>query len=281
MNYGNFLQIEQSDIDNHRRVWGAIRDRAQAEGRAQIVHMLFHHRLHGATRLGGARCAVYGYVPKAADGVFVGAEATGREVSRGPAPSHRVRYDLAPDPARSPEEIASVEDCPRTSPARHWRAHRTSNRARRVVSPCPDAGRSTDNAAGTSRRRADAHADQKLSGLWAPPETGHRPCQSRYGRDRLPPGMRSSARRPNAAIGTAPGACDSGRPWRVTQSAIRERLKRTVRPISHYRPIPRLHRDFAKDGASDRRQAPATIGRRYGGDSRRAGSRANAPTRVP
>jgi hypothetical protein len=40
--YGNFLQIEQSELDNHKRVLRVIRDRAQAEGRAQIVHMLFH-----------------------------------------------------------------------------------------------------------------------------------------------------------------------------------------------------------------------------------------------
>lgn len=40
--YRNFLQIEQSELDNHKRVWRVIRDRAQAEGRRQIVHMLFH-----------------------------------------------------------------------------------------------------------------------------------------------------------------------------------------------------------------------------------------------
>ena len=40
--YANFLQIEQSELDNHKRVWGVIRDRAQASGEAQIVHLLFH-----------------------------------------------------------------------------------------------------------------------------------------------------------------------------------------------------------------------------------------------
>jgi hypothetical protein len=40
--YRNFLQIEQSEFDNHKRVWRVIRERAQREGRAQIVHMLFH-----------------------------------------------------------------------------------------------------------------------------------------------------------------------------------------------------------------------------------------------
>lgn len=40
--YRNFLQIEQSELDNHRRVWGVIRDRAQRTGEAQIVHVLFH-----------------------------------------------------------------------------------------------------------------------------------------------------------------------------------------------------------------------------------------------
>ena len=40
--YRNFLQIEQSDLDNHKRVLRVIRNRAQHDGQAQIVHMLFH-----------------------------------------------------------------------------------------------------------------------------------------------------------------------------------------------------------------------------------------------
>jgi hypothetical protein len=40
--YANFLQIEQSELDNHKRVWSVIRERAQKTGEAQIVHVLFH-----------------------------------------------------------------------------------------------------------------------------------------------------------------------------------------------------------------------------------------------
>ncbi len=86
VNYGNFLQIEQSDIDNHKRVWGAIRDRAQAEGRAQIVHMLFHTGSMGRPDWVERLTQFLAYVPKAG-GVFVGAEAAaevfeGRRIAR-------------------------------------------------------------------------------------------------------------------------------------------------------------------------------------------------------
>ncbi|MEQ8965849.1 MAG: hypothetical protein RID91_08500 [Azospirillaceae bacterium] len=40
--YANLLHVEQSELDNLQRIWGVIRDRARAEGRPQIVHVLFH-----------------------------------------------------------------------------------------------------------------------------------------------------------------------------------------------------------------------------------------------
>ena len=40
--YQNILHIEQSDLDNLTRIWDALVARAEAEGRPQIVHALFH-----------------------------------------------------------------------------------------------------------------------------------------------------------------------------------------------------------------------------------------------
>jgi len=40
--YANLLHVEQSELDNLQRIWGVIRARARAEGRPQIVHVLFH-----------------------------------------------------------------------------------------------------------------------------------------------------------------------------------------------------------------------------------------------
>jgi hypothetical protein len=40
--YRNFLQVEQSDLENLTRIWDAIVARAETEGRPQIVHCLFH-----------------------------------------------------------------------------------------------------------------------------------------------------------------------------------------------------------------------------------------------
>jgi hypothetical protein len=40
--YRNFLQVEQSDLENLTRIWDTIVARAEAEGRPQIVHCLFH-----------------------------------------------------------------------------------------------------------------------------------------------------------------------------------------------------------------------------------------------
>ncbi|WP_316980126.1 polysaccharide deacetylase family protein [Shumkonia mesophila] len=40
--YTNILHIEQSNLDNLKRIWVIVRDRAAAEGRAQIVQCLFH-----------------------------------------------------------------------------------------------------------------------------------------------------------------------------------------------------------------------------------------------
>jgi hypothetical protein len=40
--YKNILHVEQSELDNLTRVWDAIVARAEAEGRPQVVHCLFH-----------------------------------------------------------------------------------------------------------------------------------------------------------------------------------------------------------------------------------------------
>jgi len=40
--YANILHVEQSDLDNLKRVWAAIRERAKRVERPQIVHSLFH-----------------------------------------------------------------------------------------------------------------------------------------------------------------------------------------------------------------------------------------------
>lgn len=76
--YRNFLQIEQSDLENHQRVWGVIRDRAQADGRPQIVHMLFHTGSMGRPDWVERLMAFLRFVPSAG-GRFAGAvEAAGQ-----------------------------------------------------------------------------------------------------------------------------------------------------------------------------------------------------------
>lgn len=40
--YANILHVEQSDLDNLTRIWDEIVKRAEAEGRAQLIHCLFH-----------------------------------------------------------------------------------------------------------------------------------------------------------------------------------------------------------------------------------------------
>ena len=40
--YENILHVEQSELENLQRIWGVIARRAETEGRAQIVHSLFH-----------------------------------------------------------------------------------------------------------------------------------------------------------------------------------------------------------------------------------------------
>ena len=40
--YANILHVEQSDLDNLKRIWEVIRGRARRSGRPQIVHSLFH-----------------------------------------------------------------------------------------------------------------------------------------------------------------------------------------------------------------------------------------------
>jgi len=40
--YPNILHVEQSDLDNLKRIWGVIRERATRSGQPQIVHSLFH-----------------------------------------------------------------------------------------------------------------------------------------------------------------------------------------------------------------------------------------------
>lgn len=40
--YANILHVEMSELDNLERVWDAIVSRAQARGKPQIVHCLFH-----------------------------------------------------------------------------------------------------------------------------------------------------------------------------------------------------------------------------------------------
>ncbi len=79
--YRNFLQIEQSELDNHKRVWGVIRDRAQQGGRAQIVHMLFHTGSMGRPDWVERLKAFLRFVPSAG-GVFVGAEEAARLFER-------------------------------------------------------------------------------------------------------------------------------------------------------------------------------------------------------
>jgi hypothetical protein len=75
--YRNFLQIEQSELDNHQRVWGVIRNRAQREGKAQIVHMLFHTGSMGRPDWVERLIAFLHFVPTAG-GAFVGAEEAAR-----------------------------------------------------------------------------------------------------------------------------------------------------------------------------------------------------------
>jgi len=70
--YRNFLQIEQSELDNHMRVWRVIRDRAQREGRAQIVHMLFHTGSMGRPDWVERLMAFLAFVPTEG-GTFAGA----------------------------------------------------------------------------------------------------------------------------------------------------------------------------------------------------------------
>jgi hypothetical protein len=40
--YRNILHVEQSDLENLTRIWDVLVGRAEAEGRPQIVHCLFH-----------------------------------------------------------------------------------------------------------------------------------------------------------------------------------------------------------------------------------------------
>jgi peptidoglycan/xylan/chitin deacetylase (PgdA/CDA1 family) len=40
--YANILHVEQSDLDNLMRIWDVIVARAEAEGRPQVIHCLFH-----------------------------------------------------------------------------------------------------------------------------------------------------------------------------------------------------------------------------------------------
>lgn len=70
--YRNFLQIEQSELDNHKRVWRVIRERAQGEGRAQIVHMLFHTGSMGRPDWVERLTAFLAFVPTEG-GSFIGA----------------------------------------------------------------------------------------------------------------------------------------------------------------------------------------------------------------
>ncbi len=70
--YGNFLQIEQSDLDNHTRVWSVIRERAQRCGQAQIVHVLFHTGSMGRPEWVDRFKAFLRFVPTAG-GAFVSA----------------------------------------------------------------------------------------------------------------------------------------------------------------------------------------------------------------
>jgi hypothetical protein len=70
--YRNFLQIEQSELDNHKRVWRVIRERSQREGRAQIIHMLFHTGSMGRADWVERLTAFLRFVPTEG-GTFVGA----------------------------------------------------------------------------------------------------------------------------------------------------------------------------------------------------------------
>ncbi|XWN34299.1 MAG: hypothetical protein ROR55_15020 [Devosia sp.] len=70
--YCNFLQIEQSELDNHKRVWSVIRERAQRSGEAQVVHVLFHTGSMGRPEWVDRFKAFLRFVPTAG-GAFVGA----------------------------------------------------------------------------------------------------------------------------------------------------------------------------------------------------------------
>lgn len=70
--YKNFLQIEQSELDNHKRVWATLRERAQRSGTAQIVHVLFHTGSMGRPEWVERFKAFLTFVPTAG-GTFVGA----------------------------------------------------------------------------------------------------------------------------------------------------------------------------------------------------------------
>lgn len=79
--YRNFLQIEQSELDNHKRVLRVIRDRAQRQGNAQIVHMLFHTGSMGRPDWVERLIAFLRFVPTEG-GAFVGAEEAARLFTR-------------------------------------------------------------------------------------------------------------------------------------------------------------------------------------------------------
>ncbi len=70
--YRNILHVEQSEFDNLKRVWNAVRGRAAREGRPQIVHSLFHTGSVGKEEWLERFKRFLDFVPKNG-GTFVGA----------------------------------------------------------------------------------------------------------------------------------------------------------------------------------------------------------------
>jgi hypothetical protein len=62
--YANILHVEQSELENLKRVWAAIRERATSMERPQIVHSLFHTGSMGQPELGERFMRFLDFVPE-------------------------------------------------------------------------------------------------------------------------------------------------------------------------------------------------------------------------
>jgi len=62
--YANMLHVEQSDLENLKRIWEAIRERARKTDRPQIVHSLFHTGSMGQKELAERFLRFLEFVPE-------------------------------------------------------------------------------------------------------------------------------------------------------------------------------------------------------------------------